>query len=74
MTKQAVMEAAPALAVQAGAVQTETGQTETGQTETGQTETGRAAGVEVGRVPGEALIAGELLVEEVSIDGMCGVY
>ena len=69
MTKQAVMEAAPALAVQAGAVQTETGQTETGQTETG-----RAAGVEVGRVPGEALIAGELLVEEVSIDGMCGVY
>ena len=22
----------------------------------------------------EALIAGELLVEEVSIDGMCGVY
>jgi len=64
MTKQAVMEAAPALAVQAGAV----------QTETGQTETGRAAGVEVGRVPGEALIAGELLVEEVSIDGMCGVY
>jgi len=69
MTKQAVMEAAPALAVQAGAVQTETGQTETGQTETG-----RAAGVEVGRGAGEALIAGELLVEEVSIDGMCGVY
>lgn len=23
---------------------------------------------------GEALVAGELLVEEVSIDGMCGVY
>jgi len=26
------------------------------------------------RVPDEALIADELLVEEVSIDGMCGVY
>ena len=26
------------------------------------------------RASDEALVAGELLVEEVSIDGMCGVY
>jgi mycofactocin precursor len=37
---------------------------------------GQAADALVARAPagGEALIADELLVEEVSIDGMCGVY
>lgn len=61
MTKQAMMEPAPAqvtepLAEQAAAPGTDV-----------PAQAARRAG-------DEALIADELLVEEVSIDGMCGVY
>ncbi len=58
MTQQATMAAAPALAAQDEALEQVAGPAE---------ERGNHAA-------GEALIADELLVEEVSIDGMCGVY
>lgn len=32
------------------------------------------APVDAGTVPDESLVEDELLVEEISIDGMCGVY
>jgi mycofactocin precursor len=35
---------------------------------------GQAGEEAVDQAAEEALVAGELLVEEVSIDGMCGVY
>lgn len=57
MSKQAVMEPAPAQVAQPRDEQA-------------------AAPVSAGTAPAadQALIAEELLVEEVSIDGMCGVY
>ena len=47
--------------------------------DTSVSETEQAAPVPAADEPGEpaaddALVAGELLVEEISIDGMCGVY
>jgi mycofactocin precursor len=51
----------------AGAVESEPEQ------DTGQPETAAIARAEAGLDP-EALIDDELLVEDVSIDGMCGVY
>jgi mycofactocin precursor len=57
MSDQAVMESAPAEAVEPQAVPVVAGAEEAGHS-----------------VGDEALIADELLVEEVSIDGMCGVY
>ncbi|HEY2128265.1 MAG TPA: mycofactocin precursor MftA [Streptosporangiaceae bacterium] len=38
------------------------------------TAAGPAGGGASNSISDEALVAGELLVEEVSIDGMCGVY
>ena len=65
MTQQAVIEATPARPAPAGG---ETADRDPAGCDPG----GRVTGV---GGPGDgALIADELLVEEVSIDGMCGVY
>jgi mycofactocin precursor len=64
MTQQAVIEATPAQPAAGG----ETADRVTA----GRDPAGRDTGMDH---PGDqALIADELLVEEVSIDGMCGVY
>jgi mycofactocin precursor len=61
MTKQAVMEPAPAQVTEPAGEQAPAPEA--------------AVPAKGARQAGdEALIAGELLVEEVSIDGMCGVY
>jgi mycofactocin precursor len=65
MTQQAVIEATPAQPAPAGG---ETADRVTAGRDPADRDTGMDH-------PGdEALIADELLVEEVSIDGMCGVY
>ncbi len=65
MTHQAVIEATPAQPAPAGG---ETADRDPANRDTADRDT-------VMDHPGdEALIADELLVEEVSIDGMCGVY
>jgi mycofactocin precursor len=65
MTQQAVIEAVPARPAPAGG---EMADGDPGGRDPG----GRVTVIDH---PGdEALIADELLVEEVSIDGMCGVY
>ena len=65
MTQQAVIEATPAQPAPAGG---ETADRVTAGRDPADRDTG------MGHPGDEALIADELLVEEVSIDGMCGVY
>jgi mycofactocin precursor len=60
MTEQAVMEPAPAQVTKPPGGQAPAPQT--------------AVSADARLASDETLIAGELLVEEVSIDGMCGVY
>jgi mycofactocin precursor len=65
MTQQAVIEATRVQPVSAGG--------ETADRDTANRDTGDRVTV-IDHPGDEALIADELLVEEVSIDGMCGVY
>ncbi len=48
--------------------------TEQAQTEIAPAQAMGAGDDQASRVAEEALVAEELLVEEISIDGMCGVY
>jgi mycofactocin precursor len=80
MTQQAVIEATPAQPAPSGgetADRVTAGRDPAGRDPAGRDPAGRDPAdrdTGMGHPGDEALIADELLVEEVSIDGMCGVY